>query len=258
MTSADTFKKVVDWLHDEIIQAKQAPGLLVGLSGTDSIVAFLAAYKALERVNKADRLLGVHFAPSKEFLEDYPEAESHRWFSIEIIPWLRKQAPHANIEVDTSIDWRYDGLRWGALADESVMDRSNRRMRSSENKYWIVGTRNRTEHLLYNYSVASKVASVQPIVDLWKSDILDICEYLKVPALVINKSCEADCICGREELRARFGKELDIVLSTHVNTLQIVDPRYTNMNPVLRQQLEEYIKDRMKKGAFKEQIPYVP
>lgn len=257
MLPAENFNKVVDWLHGEIVHTKQAPGLLIGLSGTDSIVAFLAAYKALDLAGKANRLMGVHFAPSEDFLADYPEAEKHTWFSTQIIPWLRQQAPLATIVVDTTIDWRYDGLRWGMLADMSVITMPERKMRTSEDKYWLVGTRNRTENELYNYSVASTIASVQPIIKLWKSDIMDICQYLKVPELVINKACEADCFCGREELRAQFGRELDWVLDAQLRN-DLSDTKYMSLNVNLKQKLNRYIRNRYEQGAFKTRIPYEP
>lgn len=256
MTPAEKFHKTVQWLVDDIVIAKQAPGLIVGLSGTDSIVAYLAAYRALARMGKAHRLLGVHFAPSPDFLLDYPDAEKHTWFMDEIVPWLRKQTPFAKIEVNCDIDWRFDGLRWGKLADMSVMYMSDRKMRPSEDKYWILGTRNRTEEELNLYSVASTIASVQPIVKLWKSDILDICEWLEVPQLVINKSCEEDCICGREELRAKFGRELDWVLQAEL--LKVETEGYKLMNPWLKKKLSEYAKERAIKGHYKKMIPYVP
>jgi len=256
MNTSEKFFNVVQWIHDDIVTAKQAPGLIVGLSGTDSIVAFLAAYRALDRANKAHRLYGVHFAPSEDFLADYPEAEKHTWFNKEIIPWLRERTHLAQIVVDDSIDWRFDGLRWGMLADMSVMNMAERKMRESDNKYCILGTRNRTEDRLNNYSVASTIASVQPLIKLYKSEILDICEWLEVPQLVIKKSCEADCICGREELRAHFGRELDIILNANATSLANTD--YVNLNPTLKQKLCEYISERVSKGAFKKRIPYGP
>lgn len=68
MTPAEKFHAVVQWLHDDVVKDRSAPGLIIGLSGTDSVVAFLAAYRALDRANKAHRLMGVHFAPSEDFL----------------------------------------------------------------------------------------------------------------------------------------------------------------------------------------------
>jgi NH3-dependent NAD+ synthetase len=255
-TPADKFHAVVQWIHDDIVTTRQAPGLIVGLSGTDSIVAYLAAYRALDRANMAHRLMGVHFTPSEDFLADYPEADKHTWFNKEIIPWLRKQTHMSQIVVNDSIDWRFDGLRWGALADISVMDTAERKMRASDNKYWILGTRNRTEDRLFNYSVASTIASVQPLIKLYKSEILDICEWLEVPKLVIQKSCEEDCICGREELRAHFGRELDIILNAHATSLANAD--YLSLNPVVKRKLQEYISERISKASFKTRIPYVP
>lgn len=250
MTPKDKFNKVVDWIHDDILRARQAPGFIVGLSGTDSIVTFLAAFRALDRMDRAHRLMGVHFAPSEDFLADYPDAEKHTWFHTEIIPWLLTHNPLAHIEIDDSIDWRFDGLRWGKLADMSVIHMPARKMREPEWKYWVLGTRNRTEDELNNYSVASTIASVQPIVRLWKTDILDICEWLEVPQLVIDKSCEEDCICGREELRAKFSKELDWILSG--------SKERESLNPFLYKKLVKYIEDCRIKGNFKRHIPYEP
>src|SRR5690349_11673404 len=46
---AQTFDALVQWVHDEIIVKRGAPGLAIGISGTDSIVAFLVCAKAFER-----------------------------------------------------------------------------------------------------------------------------------------------------------------------------------------------------------------
>ena len=262
---ANTFDALVQWFHEEVIVKRQAPGFLVGLSGTDSVVVFLAASKAFEKAGKPGRVLGVHFAPSEDFLYDNPEAEVHLWFSNEVIPWLRKQAPGAQIVVDTSIDWRYDGLRWGSLLDKSVVasgwsaatpfqHHPTRRMLLPEEQYWVVGTRNRTEDVLLNYSNASMAVSLQPIIHLWKSEILKLSEYLDVPQVTIDKSCETDCICGRLALPSRHIAEVDELLQTrsweHMK-------EYTK--PIgLQAQLIVFIETQIAKGQFKKSIPYTP
>lgn len=255
---ANTFNALVQWLHDEIIVKRGAPGLLIGLSGTDSVVAFLAAYKAFEKAGKPNRVLGVHFAPSEEFLDDHPEAEVHLWFSKEVIPWLRQQAKEAEIVIDTSIDWRGDGLRWGALADLSVVSNERKRvMRLPEDQFWIVGTRNRSEDTLKTYSNASMLASLQPLIGLWKSEILQISEYLKVPQVAVTKSCETDCICGRMRLPAMHIKEVDTLLMVRRGELiqKYVDD---NIQFDLQRLLSRYIEDQIAKSSFKGSIPYVP
>lgn len=131
--SAHTFDTLVQWFHDEIIVRRKAPGFLFGLSGTDSVVAFLAAHKALLKAGKPERLLGIHFAPSEDFIYDHPEAEVHLWFSEQVVPWLREQCSGAKVVIDTSIDWRCDGQRWGTLLDLSVVSTERtRQMRLPE------------------------------------------------------------------------------------------------------------------------------
>ena len=112
MDTARSSDALVQWFTNLIVR-HNAPGFLIGLSGTDSLVTFLAAGKAFEKVGRPNRVLGVHFAPSEDFLYDHPEAETHLWFREEVIPWLKTQLPGAEVVVDTSIDWRCDGLRWG-------------------------------------------------------------------------------------------------------------------------------------------------
>lgn len=244
------FDEVVQWIYEDIVVSRKAPGLLVGLSGTDSIVAFLAAYKALEKAGKQSRLMGVHFAPSEDFIYDTPGAEIYLWFCNEVVPWLRAVAPYATVAVDTSIDWRCDGLRWGRLADMSmVSDNGRRSIRAPEDQYWVMGTRNRTEDVLRNYSNASTIASLQPIIGLFKSDILDISTELSVPQVAINMSCQADCICGRDQLGAAYVREIDIILHGQDNHKIPIGLRLT---------LEKLVRDKIDKNRFKDEIPYRP
>lgn len=258
INSSETFNALVDWFHDEMIVKGRAPGFLIGLSGTDSTVTFCAASKAFEKAGKPNRVLGVHFAPSEDFLDDYPEAETHLWFRDEVLPWLRKQCPQAQIVVDTSIDWRCDGLRWGALMDMSIVSNDKRRMiREPLDQYWVVGTRNFTEEVLFNYSNASTAVSLQPLIHLWKSEVLQISEYLGIPKIAISKSCEADCICGRMRLPAQHIREVDMLLMAKLDKLS--NEYVENKIPIeLRKQLSKFIDLQIISNNFKSLIPYCP
>lgn len=253
-----TFNSLVGWFHDTVLGKQKAPGLLVGLSGTDSIVSFCAAYKALEKAGKPHRLLGVHFAPSEDFLYDHPEAKTHLWFSEQVVPWLRLQAPKAEIIVDTSIDWRCDGLRWGYLMDLSLVFNDKRRqMRQPEDQYWVVGTRNKSEDVLLNYSNVSTAASLQPLLHFWKSEVLQLSDHLGVPNIAIAKSCETDCICGRMALASNHIKEVDWLL---MHRCQELSTKYIeeNIKSELRNQLLKFIEAQILTRAFKNHIPYSP
>lgn len=253
---AQTFDSLVQWVHDEIIVKRKAPGLVVGISGTDSVVAFLAAAKAFEKAGRPGRVAGVHFAPSEEFIDDHPAASEHLWFKNEVIPWLRRQAPNAKIVVDSSIDFRQDGLRWGALIDWSVIENTKTRaMRPPDEQFWVVGTRNATEEKLFSYSNISAIASVQFLNHLWKSEILEISKYLGAPRIAIDKSCEVDCVCGRLRLPANHIPEVDALLMVREG---ILDENYVlkNIPDELRGPLTFYINSQIESGKFKTQIPY--
>lgn len=253
-----TLDALVDWLHDEVIVKQRAPGLIVGLSGTDSLVAFCAAAKALTKAGKQHRLMGVHFAPSEDFLYDHPEAEEHTWFQKQVVPWLDEQFPDAQIITDTSIDWRCDGLRWGYLMDLSVVSNDKHRsMREHEEQYWVVGTRNRKEDMLLEYSNASMAASLQPLIHLWKSDVLELSKYLEIPQIAITKSCETDCICGRMRLPSTHIREVDLLLMGQCGELA-ESYIQANIQPDIRRQLWKFIDTQIGKGQFKKNIPYTP
>ncbi len=59
---ARTFDGLVQWIHDELLVSRQAPGFIIGLSGTDSALSFIVVAEALARQDKVHRLIGVHFA----------------------------------------------------------------------------------------------------------------------------------------------------------------------------------------------------
>ncbi len=300
---AKTFDALVSWVHDELIVKKGAPGFVVGLSGTDSILAFLVCAKAAEKAKASGRevsVAGVHFAAPPEpttapeqsdddtplwtyrhatpealeaFLKDMPPelqalgakkvlnedtgAGQDNWFQQAVIPWLKERAPNASVIVDTSINHRMDGQRWGALLDWSVVaDPATGQMRPRDQSYWVVGTRNATEEALMSYSNVSMAASVQPINALYKSEILKVCDYLNVPDTAMAKSCQVDCACGRFELPALNIKYIDALLMARKGELssQYIEE---NISASLRKQLDAFIDSQIKAASFKKQIPYL-
>jgi NH3-dependent NAD+ synthetase len=253
-----TFNALVEWIHDDLIKHRGAPGVIIGISGTDSLVVFLAAYRAFEKAGKPNRVWGVHFSPSEEFVDDHPEAEQHLWFSKEIVPWLEKECPDAKITIDSSIDWRMDGVRWGMLSEMGTVSYEHgRKMREHDDRFWVIGTRNRTETLLFTFSNASMVAGFQPLVHLWKSEVLQLSKFLGIPQLAIDKSCDVDCICGRQRLPAHHICEVDWILMVNeqeLNKNYIME----NIERALRIELSNYIQTQITRSSYKRNIPVCP
>lgn len=84
----------------------------------------------------------------------------------------------------------------------------------------LIGTRNKTEHYLGAYSNASRLAYHLPLVGVWKTTILGLCEYIGVPAGVIQSSREADPVCGRPDELAKIPFDaVDLFLSEKISGL---------------------------------------
>ena len=160
--------------------------------------------------------------------------------------------------VDSSIDHRRDGLRWGALMDWSVLsDPAAGTLRPHNESYWVVGTRNATEEALMNYSNLSTTASLQPLSSLWKSEILELCEAQHVPETAIARSCQVDCPCGRFELPALNVQNVDALLQVRQGTLSADYTQATIPQP-LREELEIFIERQINSASFKNRFPIMP
>ena len=66
-----TFESLVDWVCDQS-KAERAPGLIVGISGTDSILTFLVCAEAFKRLGKQNRVIGVHFGLDEYLIKGPP------------------------------------------------------------------------------------------------------------------------------------------------------------------------------------------
>lgn len=252
MSAAQIFSDLVCWCRDLTLKEK-APGYIVGLSGTDSIAAFLICYEALKSVGKADRLVGVHYGKglgdkTPEQIERLVEmSPNYRWFTRTIIPWLQDQAPLATLVIDESDEITDDYHRWADLMRRSL-NGSDKRSKMADGNFWVVGTRNRTEEMLGTFSNISGCASLQPLLRLWKSDVLSICKHLGVPGVAIEHARQADCDCGRYDLAAAHIEEIDAILAG-------ANPAVSD---AIREKLHTFIAEQTAEAAFKKRIPYSP
>ncbi len=172
-----------------------------------------------------------------------------------IVPWLQEKAAGAQVVTDDTIDYTDDYQRWAGLMRSSLSGASRTEMLDEKNCYWVVGTRNATEQALGTYSNISGAVSVQPLINLYKSDILKICAGLGVPQLAIDKSRQVDCDCGRYDLAADHIDEVDQLIM--LRNGQVAEDAIT-MDTDLRQKLEAFIDQQCDYAGFKTQIPYCP
>lgn len=248
----------------KIVKRQSAPGLIIGVSGTDSLLAFLASYRALKLLGKEDRLLGLHFC-AKDETAAYQNAPAHNgiicaktdfnWVARDIYPWLAKATPKATLEISHAEGFDDDDIRWGRLFSRAVNDTAHNHSLGN-NHYFTVGTRNATEDYLGTYSQISKAVSMQPLVHLYKSEVLQICEALGVPQIALDKSREVDCDCGRFDTAANYLEEVDHYIMTRKGE---IDKTYIkNWDTETRASVMEYVLEEKERNSFRELTPYRP
>ena len=255
----ETFQRVVSWIRNRAVKDKM-PGIIVGVSGTDSLVVFLAAYAAFKGLGRPDAIMAVNFTHpgmlKKTATGDIACASDDKdWFAHHIMPWLRQVAPDARHVVDDTIEFSDDNKRWGNIFSRAISDTElNHGMLG---KYRLVaGTRNRTEALLGTYTLLSRTPSLQPIEHLYKTQILDICAHLKVPDIAIRKSREVDCDCGRFDVQANHMDALDHYIMAQQGDL---DPAYLEtLDPDVLAAVRNFYIEERENNAFREKVPYRP
>ena len=237
-------------VHKISMSQTPVPGFIIGLSGTDSIVAFAILSSALARASgkfgTPYRLVGIHYVNPLR----HPST-----FQRLALPWLAERYPTTEIIVTEPLGGNQDQQRWADLQLRSVNfvrrteDGISITARPEKDRYWVAGTINATEHALGKHSVLANAVSMQPIRSLWKSDVMRACEALEVPQEIIDNARLPDCMCGRDEIAAEHIELIDDILRHRF------DPRAHD--PELMITLMGWISDRKREGGFRQRIPYV-
>ncbi len=214
--SIKTLETLVDWTR-EVSQPVQ--GLLVPVSGgTDSALAFWVCTQA-----RPGEVLGVH--------TDNEPLRGREWFEskgkLEIV-----ETPGLEAEIEE--------MRWARFLNMNIVK-----------DYGLVGSRTRTEDLMGTYSHASRVATYQPLINTWKSDVIKLCKELGVPTDIIASSYEADCNCGRPERMSCIPFEArDDFLRSEVLGEEGID--LSDMP----EEDQKYLKGVVVYNAFKRDLPF--
>lgn len=220
------FEALVDRLVTKMQMSQTpVPGFIIGLSGTDSIVAYMLCYRAARKLSLAQHVIGIHYC------------DKMTWIVREIMPWLWQTFPLGSNFVAEPKGGNRDEFRW---ADMHV--------RAKESDLWTVGTMNATEKALGKYSLLSTAVSIQPLQTLYKSTILEICEAYNVPRIAIENARIPDCLCGRDDFAAENIEIIDALLRFDGNPLQGKSDKIDKAMA--------YIKQCKVENGFRDRVPY--
>lgn len=113
----------------------------------------------------------------------------------------------------------------------------------------LIGSQNRTENTLGTYSLASRVATHLPIAGLWKSEVLEMCEYIGMPKEIIESSSLPDPSCGRTPELAAI--PINLVDSFCKMRVGDIPGRYD----ILTAAQERYLSEICTRNLFKKSLP---
>ncbi len=128
---------------------------------------------------------------------------------------------------------------------------------SAKHRALVIGTSNKTELLLGYGTIFGDLASaINPIGDLYKTQIWDLARYLGVPEVIVNKPPSADLWVGQtdeKELGYTY-HEIDQLL------YYLVDLRYSNemlLDLGYSQKTIDDISKRIQRNQFKRRPPVI-
>lgn len=253
--------QTVEWIA-ETVRREEAPGVIVGLSGTDSALAAILCLIAFERLGKPlknVRIVNFQHETQDKFVEmNAPfvctASEDATWVERELFPWFRERWPEASLEVDTSIRHSKDGARWGAIHDKAKEEVNGRGDMLVGTYYFPVGTRNATEQAVGAHTLITAAVSMMPIVHIYKTEVIDICRHLGVPQIAIDKSQDIDCDCGRFEIQAFHMVELDELIMTRAGLIPL--STIDGGDPQVRHDVLCFLREERFINEFKDRTPY--
>lgn len=209
--------RLVGWVRKNCARAHM---LYVPISGSDSSLCFWACSKALP-----GKTVGAHVGET---------LRGENWFRSLGEVWLTPPVNAPLVDPDV--------LRWALLHAKAKTDRG-----------WLVGTRNRTEHIMGTFSLASRLPTVQPLLRLWKMQVMELARHVGVPEEILLSSRKADPDCGRPKELAEIGLELvDFFAQCKEKHRESLLPQQLSASQIA------YLEGIYQFNLFKRQLPLSP
>jgi NAD+ synthetase len=188
-----TQRWLVEFIRDEVRRRRGFDKVVVGLSGgvDSSLVAFLAA-QALGPEN----VVGIRMP----YRTSNPESLSHAQLVIDAL-----SIPSATVDITAAVDGLAAAI--GGTPDPGRLGNIMARTRmitlfdlSAAHRALPLGTGNKTERLFGYFTWhADDSPPVNPIGDLFKSQVWALARHLGVPEVIVAKPASADLIVGQTD-----------------------------------------------------------
>ena len=244
----DVHNELVKFLRENFKKAGFSKAVL-GLSG--GIDSALVAYLLRDALGKENVL-----AIMMPYKSSNPDSLNHAKLVVEDLKINAK-----TIEITDMIDAYFKNEK-----EASSLRMGNKMARermsilfdySSKENALVVGTSNKTEiYLGYSTQFGDSACALNPIGDLYKTNIWDLSRYLKIPNELIEKKPSADLWEGQtdEQEMGLTYKEADQVLYRMLEENKTVEEI---LNEGFDKSLVENIVKRMNRSEYKRRMPLI-
>ncbi|RPH37405.1 MAG: NAD+ synthase [Planctomycetota bacterium] len=246
----ETVRKVlVGFLENEVRKAG-FERVVVGVSG--GVDSSLAAYLAAEALGPQN-VWGIQMP----YRTSSPESAAHGRLVVEALG-----IQHLTVDISPMID-----AYFAAVPDADQMRRGNKMARermtilydhSARLSALVLGTSNKTELLLgYGTQYGDMASAINPLGDLYKSQVWQLARHVKVPDVIVEKEPSADLWAGQTD-EAELGftyEEVDRLLYL------LVDERYEVADLIGEAGLDErFVRAayrRVQTSQYKRRLPVI-
>jgi len=242
-------KILTSFIKDELHKFNYKKGILGLSGGLDSTVGAFLAVKAL----KPSNVIGLILPYGKSFSQDVKDAQE-----IAQLLSLRSKT----IDISPMVD-----VYFSKYPTQNKVEKGNKMARermsilydfSSREKALILGTSNKTELLLgYGTIHGDMACAINPLGDLYKTQIRQMAKHLGVPDKIMKKTPSAGLWKGQtdeKELGLTYD-EIDKIL------FQLVDKRMPKKEITaqgFKKEAVEKIIRMIKNSEFKRKLPPIP
>ncbi len=188
-----TRRWLVEFIRDEILRNRKFDNVVIGLSG--GVDSSLVAYLAVEALG-ADHVIAVRMP----YRTSSPESLEHAKMVIDVLG-IRERT----VDISAGVDGIAAGI--GPSIPSGRLGNIMARMRmitlfdlSAEEEALPLGTGNKTERLLGYFTWhADDSPPVNPLGDLFKTQVWALARHLGLPDVIVDKPASADLIKGQTD-----------------------------------------------------------
>lgn len=224
---------------------------VMGLSGgIDSSVAFVLTLRALGTDHVVPMLLPYGGLGTQGILDAMELLTSVSFPMARILRIDIKKAVDT-IVIDPSVDALRRGNIMARVRMIYLFDQAKKK------NGLVVGTENKTEHLLGYYTRFGDSASdVEPIIGLYKTEVIALANYLKIPQSIIAKKPSADLWPGQTD-EAELGAPYEQIDAALVCVEKgIPTPADITQKTGIDSVVVTRILNTISQNAYKQHVPY--